>query len=420
MFNAGYKIVRSEQELIEAADWRDRSAAVGYLYGIICGALISLGGLKATPLLGWVPVDPLLVLLTGASLLLVAGYSRPTRWRPEVLSVFLLAWALLSSGIVFATTPRKLLFVFLFVPFLIYMGIRLAHMRLGVLGFLDGSIVMGGLSCLALGAFPNETAGGAGLSALGGNPIDSTRALTFALLCLAIRAWIVRPKFAALLVQGSLAAILLWYGVQTGSRGPWLAFLVAIFLSAALSRHRIRILSAGLITTMGLVTVWQLGARDAIRQLPLFNRVFDVSQTDDITTGRGDIASVAIRGIWSNPLGIGWGSFGEYSRSYGLSSVEYAHNIVLEVAVESGILGLVGFIMFVLAVYSFAWRSRGLDSGKVAGVALTFWLVAALFSSDFSGNRGVWLCAGLAIGSYIISRSTTSDNCWTKLKLREY
>ncbi|MBB0992401.1 O-antigen ligase family protein [Dietzia sp. SLG510A3-30A2] len=325
-----------------------------------------------------------------------------------MLSVILLTWTLLSSGIIFAKTPEKLVFVFVFVPFVIYLGIRLANMRLGVLGFLDGSVVMGGLSCLALAAFPDETNGGSDLGVLGGNPIDATRALTFAILCLALRAWIIRPRPALLLTQLALGAVFAWYGVQTGSRGPWLALLVAIFLAAALSRHRFKIMTIGLVASTILFATWRLGAKNAIGDLPLFDRVFGVSQTDDITTGRGEIATVAIEGIRSNPLGIGWGSFGDFSRSYGLSSTEYAHNIFLEVAVESGILGIAGFIFFLIAVYSFVWRSRMLGTGTVAGIALTFWIVAALFSSDFGGNRGVWLCAGIAIGSYTLAKPAVS------------
>jgi O-antigen ligase len=98
-------------------------------------------------------------------------------------------------------------------------------------------------------------------------------------------------------------------------------------------------------------------------------------------------------------LGIGTGGFAA------VSPLEvYPHNLVLEVAAEFGLLGLVPLVLALIAgVVAIARSVRAplaTDRGLSVLVAALFTaaLVNAMFSTDITANSDVWLLLGLGVG----------------------
>ena len=182
---------------------------------------------------------------------------------------------------------------------------------------------------------------------------------------------------------------------QSGSRGPILAILVslaAVLLVAGPSKTFIQ--RATILGFLGL------GARLLFSSPILENTRLTTADAN----GRDILFGTAVETIASNPTGIGWGNF--YLELPNFSRVDaftlYPHNIFLEIGVEGGWFALATFVMLVFL--SFRNLLRGVQAGKsIAVIVLAvfiFALVNASLSSDFVGNRLLWLSIGLSLLSF--------------------
>ena len=126
------------------------------------------------------------------------------------------------------------------------------------------------------------------------------------------------------------------------------------------------------------------------------------STNDNFLSGdsaRIDRFRVSIDGFLdSYGLGVGTGGF---AHIYGASGKEYPHNIVLEVAVEQGLLGLFTLLVLfgiVRRKINLVYRYEDQDYVVFGQLIASIWfymLINAFVSSDISGNHGVWVSPSL-------------------------
>lgn len=130
--------------------------------------------------------------------------------------------------------------------------------------------------------------------------------------------------------------------------------------------------------------------------------------------GRTSEALVALQMLADRPiLGVGLGNYPllyqEYARRVGLefrSEVRQAHDLYLEIASETGLLGLFSFMLLVGGIFKSIWKAQqalfrnGLAPVSNMVAALAFALLGFLISALFLHAvyfRNFWILAGIAL-----------------------
>jgi O-antigen ligase len=201
------------------------------------------------------------------------------------------------------------------------------------------------------------------------------------------------------IVALAVAPLLTVAFLASGGRGPvvgLVAGLVVLLSLPAAGARRRRLMVLGVVV-LSVALASQIVPGDAM------DRAASV-----IVGGSGGLDSNGRTELWAqawslfaeNPwLGIGTGGFAA------VSPLEvYPHNLVLEVAAEFGLLGLVPLVLALIAgVVAIARSVRAplaTDRGLSVLVAALFTaaLVNAMFSTDITANSDVWLLLGLGVG----------------------
>jgi O-antigen ligase len=190
--------------------------------------------------------------------------------------------------------------------------------------------------------------------------------------------------------------------VLTGSRtslaalAPWLVW----FLVRETSRRPWTVLPAvGALVWLG----WLLLKRAPERPLA---RLGDTGQeiTEGGLTGRSAVWSEALDLMQSDPLtGAGLGAF----RTAAVDSGKVGHNVVLGLAVEVGIVGLVLFLVIAVA----AWRAGRSTAGRQRAFWTTLllgWAVAASFH-NWEYRKQTWFFFGLALAAGALESRRRDD-----------
>jgi len=178
-----------------------------------------------------------------------------------------------------------------------------------------------------------------------------------------------------------------------GARGPILAFGIIAILSSIYSfiRHKNRIMIA-LFFTIGVAVILLLlfDYNDVVSDEN--NRIIRLLVNNDIlnTSGREHYTAAAIKGIKENLWG-GTGVFNDrvyiynrFHRSYAINSFgSYAHNIVLEMLLQFGIIIGTGIVVFIIFLIREAYS--GLDKTK--------------------GQEFFWYIIGISIIPLLVSKS---------------
>lgn len=210
-----------------------------------------------------------------------------------------------------------------------------------------------------------------------------------------------RPVSLALWVPLSLA--LLYISSLTGSRGPLVAAVFAILISiltldSDLKKRGRALVTFALFTSVFVVIV--LALPDSIWQQPGLQRIVDRFDTFGLNLSdrtRLQFFETAWTGFLSSS-GVGLGT-GAFASLYGVSGRFYPHNLVLELAVNQGIPGLLIFFLSLLLTFARARRCLRLNSTDTYSKALIgFWfysLANAMVSMDIAGNYSVWISGGL-------------------------
>ncbi|PLS17797.1 hypothetical protein CVD28_08840 [Bacillus sp. M6-12] len=189
--------------------------------------------------------------------------------------------------------------------------------------------------------------------------------------------------------------------VLTASRGPLLVLMIISLIYYIVNyKNKINyikfsislILSVFVITFLYLTNI--VGEYFTNIFLRSHSSLFEAFFNTNKVGGRGNLLLESINLIKSNLIfGIGTGRFKEYT------TILYPHNLMLEIFVE---LGLIGFILFILAISLRNWRIN--KSPYIYLVILSSG--NALLSGDINGNKEFFLFLSLMLlhNNIIISR----------------
>lgn len=362
--------------------------------------LLYAGYIKANPLLADLPVDLTLLALVGvlvgvAGVVLARGADVLLPAGAVAVLLCAVPGVLLASANPYATdkvSKLALTAVAGLAPLFLVTTAR----RRSV--FVWAHVAVGGV--LAVGALltPARESETIRLASEGADTIATGRALGVAavvLIVLAIAA--PRVSMTGRLVALVGAAVLAYFLVGTGSRGPLLAVAAAIVVVTVAMPGRGRLLRACVVVGGLLVPLWLLvvdsGQEGASR---IRDTLSGRASSGELRFAIWHDALVAVR---DHPLGVGWGDFwtvlspgARHTPSY----TQYAHDVVLESTVEGG--WLAGAAVVVVIVAGLALLVRGARRhGAHALLAIgVFVVVNALVSGDVNDNRTMW--AVLAVG----------------------
>ncbi|SFS00313.1 O-antigen ligase [Agrococcus baldri] len=359
--------------------------------------LIHANLFKSSPLLAWLPIDLTLILAAVVAVLLLAHALRYRgKLRLDLRAVALLAivlpawlygefhdyWVAKLTGFVITLVALLAGFYLINTP-----GRRKAWLH---------AIVITAAVTLALTVIAPAADDVIRLSVAGATTISTGRIAGAALVILAVlatrsfgRAWI-----PMILLAAACGALM----IATGSRGPVIAAAITILGVAIVSKGRGRfmrvILAVGALAA-GLAFIQDSNNLGASR----------IGQTltgeREASDARVELALAALRQL-ENPFGVGWANFQSVlgpAEMLQSGNFQYAHNVLLEVAVEAGWFPLIGVAVFL------AWsllRARGLSStphGAAMFGLLAFTVVNAMVSGDINDNRLMWATAAVILAT---------------------
>ncbi len=244
------------------------------------------------------------------------------------------------------------------------------------------------------------------VSAFHASAIGVSRVIGMAILCLIFMVMLGDVPWAAKAASGGLAFVLLVAMLSTGSRGPMVfaivAFLLTLALSTGISRHRGQTI---VIAVLGVVLMSVSAASSLIPQEARARFLMLMSDTE------ADTSAMAREAVWrdaldlfaSHPLiGAGAGAISRYGA--GQEQV-YAHNLLLEVAAEQGLIGLIALVAFLALSFQRLLRAI-LDAGTARRdlplllaifAMLIYMLSASLVSGDLNDAREAWMLIGIIV-----------------------
>lgn len=355
--------------------------------------LIFSGSLKTNGLVPALPVDlsvalaALVVAFSAASVISFGAPHRNVYFIPVLWVVLLLSLIPYAGDSDYiATKTINLLTITLVIALAPFFVLRNERQRWW---FLVGIVAVALLT--VAGALLIPAADSARFLPEGSNPIDFGRTVGSGALVLIFaalsRAQMHRTIRILALVVG---AILLVGMLAAGSRGPSFGVLVALFAVFIAAPEFRRQRTRGMVVTGVLIAAgaWWL----ATNGQGGFERITEslVGGGGDVTSGRESLWATATRLIEENPLGVGLGGFSQVGHS------PYPHNLVLEIFAEFG--WLTGVLLVALAAVSLIRLARRATTPILAimfGLAVLA-VVAAIFSSDFNGNRLMWVTLAFA------------------------
>lgn len=196
---------------------------------------------------------------------------------------------------------------------------------------------------------------------------------------------------------GSLYIILL-----SGSRGPLIALVLSLVLLILLNKTRKNILMKVLIIIVFLLGGWEIFRRFLSQYAS--NRFFDlVYLTTNPSTNVDSLSRIE---IWKRSISL-WLDHPWVGNGVGYYALidpvrKYSHNFLLEILVEMGIIGLLLFLTFLLAlainiIKAATHRKKWDHHGAILVSLLGFVLVKLLFSSQIKADYQFWLICGLTL-----------------------
>lgn len=201
------------------------------------------------------------------------------------------------------------------------------------------------------------------------------------------------------LIGTALAVVAILESIASGSRGPLLAFGVALLFGLAnrllsgrpLTRYDVGVAAlAGFGITALAAAIDRLPSESLARLLLLGDAIISGGSGGTSITAREDLYEIAWSMFVANPLlGGGTGSFAAYTATLvGFEQFHYPHNNLLQIAAEFGVVGASIFVAIVLlALLRQVPQTPAWTSVKVL---LAFSLTISLTSGDIYGDRLLW------------------------------
>lgn len=197
----------------------------------------------------------------------------------------------------------------------------------------------------------------------------------------------------ALSVIGALIFIALLLNLK---RGPWAGVLIASLTLATLVRCRLCLL----VLFLAITPIFFFE--------PLQQRILQSSEHFFISGGRNEIWNIGTDLLNTYPLGIGY-SNSSFLQKFSLTippELKHFHNNFLNIFVETGVLGITLFVLFIITLLKEAWSRRANILVATAGAALLSNQIAGIVEYNL-GDSEVMLLAYLVI-ALILSPLRTS------------
>jgi len=265
-----------------------------------------------------------------------------------------------------------------------------------------------------------------GGSATFGNPDDFALLSGFGIPFMVLIAQRLSNPFLSFAVMGTGVFFLLFTMFRTATRAvlPALVLMLAVYFFNSKAIHKIGLLVVVVISAVAMVFVLPHTVID--RLATIFDsldsqRVQSMAQDSEAmasTAARKELLADAIKLALDNPfLGVGPGEFADYRREYltyasgGRKGGVPSHNTYAQIAAETGIPGVIFYIVFLITIYTSIRRVRKLiqtsghpDAQPFSQIAialqaaLAFFAVSAFFMTC-DRHPQQFLLAGLVMAS---------------------
>lgn len=172
--------------------------------------------------------------------------------------------------------------------------------------------------------------------------------------------------------------------LATGARGSIIAGMVGFAVFALLSKITLRKLGAVIAPTLAICSAGVIFVKFSVLGAHLYELVSQralLTIIDRYTSGRDLLYLASIENFLSRPM------FGSGLDSFRFGAFTYPHNLILELLVESGLIGML-LLTFNLAVSA---RNGAVANNRIALVFLAFALTSAMFSGDIYDSRWVFV-----------------------------
>jgi O-antigen ligase len=184
--------------------------------------------------------------------------------------------------------------------------------------------------------------------------------------------------------------------VYTGSRGGILGFLAGVAVYVLPYRNSKRKMTAILGVTIAVVGVVYIVVNDQ-STLSRFESSYDTGET----AGRDKLFAASKEMIAEKPL-LGWGPI---VWTYELGAREgmgfkhrSAHNLVLDLLLEGGLVGIMPFLIGLGLCVRAAWTARGCNLGFLP-LAWVITMLIASMAGPLVGTKSMWLVLTLGLAS---------------------
>lgn len=196
-------------------------------------------------------------------------------------------------------------------------------------------------------------------------------------LAVALALTLLGKNWATRIVAGATAVPLGIAEYLSQSKGGEIAIAVAVLFIVILGMPRLRVvMSAGIIAALGVVAGYLGGivpehvVLPILRILGLVQFSFKFPSAQDYATAERLAHWIAgINMFWDHPItGVGIGNYPDAYPQYYITifvnSLGHAHNYYINIAAETGLIGLTAFLLFLLAVFVAGGRSYRAISKK--------------------------------------------------------
>jgi hypothetical protein len=271
-----------------------------------------------------------------------------------------------------------------------------------------GSGISSGMGRFALAQFDKGT-----------NPILFGSTFAIALMIFMVRL-IEKGKLDIKLLIGALISLFLL--VMSGSRGPVISFIVAALfyylISLSKMKMRTKILSAIAIITIVMGIIGTVPSQVIRTYAYTFTSEAQESEVSSVFQ-RLTMWKQSIEEFKENPiLGVGFGN--------SAGGIGYPHNIVLEIAAEFGLIGLLIMLMTIYFTWQKAYFLLKISKDqeintllKTALLLLIFSVAEAMFSGQITNQTKLFISIGLIISLYEINNGRSEKQLTVSGKINE-
>lgn len=363
---------------------------------VLLAMLAAVGGFKAIPAVASFPIDVTLiaeaaVLVAFAWIVVVTGRFSVLRpvGRPLLVLATLAPPVLWSSWSGYSTTKITLLFTVtatcVLAPVVLVKNRRQLWVLLGSVGAVGAVMVPAALAGLTDTTTVRATAFDA--SAL---HVATFGGLAFVMTTLWGLSSKRRAPAALIAAVASLVAII-GSGTRAAVAGALAALLVVLVAARGQDVRRV-VQVILLVPAVAAAVAFGMSAAPDQAQSRLASAAYDLSG-DRSTAARIDAWEQSVGVIGAHPFGVGIGDWPQHTNS----TLNYPHNLVLEVGAEAGWVALTALLAYLFVAYRNVWLHSNQQEGRMLLGVLTFLLLQAMARGDITSQRLLFVVASVCL-----------------------